>query len=65
MLTQYSSIAVVALLNYGAGAEERELLLALFVRAVIQRSNTNPAQLINTGSREREAEIMMLLNQAS
>lgn len=50
---QYPSTAVVVLLNYGTGAEERRVLLALFVWAVIQRSNTNPAQLINTGSRER------------
>lgn len=46
-------MAVVALLNYGSGAEGRAVLLALFVRAVIQRSNTNPAQLISAGSRER------------
>lgn len=31
VLTQYSSIAVVAVLNYGAGAEKGALLLALFV----------------------------------
>lgn len=46
-------MAGVALLNYGAGSEERALLLVLFVWAVIHRSNTNPAQLINAGSRER------------
>lgn len=50
---QYPSMAVVVLLNYGTGAEERRVLLALFEWAVIQRPNTNPAQLINTGSRER------------
>lgn len=46
-------MAVVVLLSYGTGAGERAVLLALFVWAVIQRSNTNPAQLINAGSRER------------
>lgn len=50
---QYPSVAVVVLLNYGTGAEERRVLLALFVWAVIQGSNTKLAQLINTGSRER------------
>lgn len=49
---QYSSLEIVVQLNDGAGTERRAFL-ALFVRAVIQRSNTNPAQLINTGSGER------------
>lgn len=49
-----SHIPVAAQLNYGNGAEERAVL-ALFVQAVIQVSTTNPAQLINTGSRERRS----------